>query len=357
MTARTHRLAAAACALVALVERPAAAAPGVTGTRNLSLGDAYRGSATGPDALLGNPAAMSAVPMLALEPIYQVSLHDRSHGVGVVAMDSMNNRRFALGVAYATLVGAPRLRFDDLAGEHHELALVRRGHEVGLGVTVNVVRGWLSIGVKPKYQRLTLRYDDPTGAQRDVDAALSAFGLDAAAHATLAGWVNLAVVGYNLSGANRPAYTDARRLELEGYEIDRATLDAREISRVAEYPRALAHAISVFPLRRPIFSINLDGTYDFTSYRDQGHVRLRYGMGVEFVLGKVAFRAGGGWDRRGRGREDDRGIIAGGIALLLAPAAGKTGADIGLGFSRQVAGPSPETFLGVNLGLRFNPGF
>ena len=350
-------LALAALGALGALARPAAAAPGIEGTRNLALGDAYRASASGPGALLGNPAAMSATPMLAIDPLYQVNVQSNTHGVGLVAMDSLNNRRFALGLGYAALIGGPRVRFADTDGATRELALDLRGHEVGLGLAVNVIKGWLSIGVKPKYQRLTLRHDDPLGASRDANAPLSAFGLDAGAHATFAGWASAAVVGYNLSGAHRPAYTAARPLDLSGHPIDPATLDASQVSRVAEYPRALAHAVAVYPLRRPIFSLNLDGLYDFTSYRDQGHVRLRYAMSAEFVLGKVALRAGGGWDRRGRGRDDDRGHVAGGVALLLAPATGRVGADVAVGVAQQVAGPHPETVLAVSAGLRFNPGY
>jgi hypothetical protein len=342
----------------ASVARPAAAAPEAWGTRNLSLGDAYRASASGPSAYLGdNAAGMSSTRMLAFEPVYQVGLARSSHSFGVVAMDSMNSGRIALGLGYLALMGAPQLRYADEGGAAQALTMARRGHELGLGLAVNVIRGWLSLGIRTKYQNLSLRYEGADGALHDAAPRLNAFGVDLSAHLNLFGYVSVAVIGTNLSGVKRPDFTEARPLDLRHVEAAAGSLDLRELSRVSEYPRGFAHAVSVFPLRRRIFSVNLDGAYDFTSYRDQEHTRLRYAASSEVYVGKVVLRAGGGWDRRGPGRADDRAHVAGGVALMLSPTTGRTGLDVGVGFLREVVSPAPETYLGVNVGLRFDPGF
>ena len=59
-------------------------------------------------------------------------------------------------------------------------------------------------------------------------------------------------------------------------------------------------------------------------------------------------------DGRGRGKDDDRGYIAGGIAFHRPAQIGVVGFDVGFSFQRQVTGPTPETFIGVNLAVSLN---
>ena len=92
-------------------------------------------------------------------------------------------------------------------------------------------------------------------------------------------------------------------------------------------------------------------------YADVDHVRKTFAGGGEYVLGKFAMRLGGGWDGRGPGNEDDRGYIAGGFGVIKTADPGKVGVLATFGVRRDLTGPYPETVLGANLGLLFNPGF
>ena len=44
-----------------------------------------------------------------------------------------------------------------------------------------------------------------------------------------------------------------------------------------------------------------------------------------------------------------------GVGFLRAPPKGSVGWDVGVSFSRQGTGPSPDTVLAVNIGLLLNP--
>jgi hypothetical protein len=98
------------------------------------------------------------------------------------------------------------------------------------------------------------------------------------------------------------------------------TLDRSRVSLVADYARSLSHGLAVFPTGDPGFSLNFDGTYDFTSYWwDNHHTRMVFAGGAEYtVRNLVPLRLGGYWDGRGRGKDDDRGYIAGGIGFFRA---------------------------------------
>lgn len=345
--------------------RARAEPPGVMTTRHLSMGNASRASASGASAAMINPAAMGLTPTFTIQPAYQVRVEDRTHGVAVTAMDSLNNSRLAIGLTYAFMHGTPEVTYNDTNGLEETLRLRHVGHEAGLSIGVVAVPGWLLVGVRPKYQFTSLRFEDPTGATVDANETHSAFGLDASLQLLVAGWVSVAALGYNLTGTHPAAWTEDRALTLDPLPVDYSTLDPANVSRLSDYPRTFAHAIAVFPTRRPGFSINFDGTYDFTSYwntdldgdgEDDRWARLTLGGGAEYTIGPVPLRVGGYWDRRGPASDDDRGYITGGVGFVRGtPSAGGVGVDIGVGFSRQIAGPNPETFIGAHIGLLLNP--
>jgi hypothetical protein len=140
---------------------------------------------------------------------------------------------------------------------------------------------------------------------------------------------------------------------------DPTTVDHGSVSRLAEYPRTVTHALAVFPLHHPNFSINFDGSYDFTSYWERHKAtRLVYGGSAEFVAGPVPLRLGAYWDGRGPGGRDDKTYIAAGLGYVKAPKLGGAGVDVGVGFRQQLAGPGPlETILSLHLGVRIHPNF
>ena len=338
---------------------PAQANPGLEGTRNLGLGGATRASATGSSAYFVNPAAMSMTRSLEVTTDYQAAVERNTHGFGVAAVDSMNSPRVALGLGYSTMLGAPKIGFQELGAEApRELKMSHRAQEVGLGLSIVVIKRLLVIGVKPKYQNSSLRFVDSDETRQDAQPTHHAFGVDVGASVSILGWVNLAFVGYNLSGPKAPAYTEETGLNLEPFELEPGSFDPKLLPRISDYPRGFAHGVAVLPFRSLRLSINFDGAYDVTTYAAQDKfIRKTYGGSAEYILGKLVLRAGGGWDSRGRGSEDDRGYISAGFGVMKEATPGKVGVIASLGFRRDLSGLLPETYLGANVGLRFNPGF
>ena len=347
---------------VSLASPDASASPGADGTRNLSMGNATRGSSTGTDAAIINPAGLSYAQQFEIEPIYQLDMRTGTHGLGVFISDSLNNPRFGLGLGYTFMRGTPKIRYDDIANERQALELVHFGHEVAGILSVTAVRNWLYIGLKPKWQYVSLRYLDDEGQARDYVPKHNAFGLDAAIAVNFLDWAKFAVVGYNLFGPNQPARTDdPTEANLEGVELaDDPNYNDTQLRRVSDYPRSLGHGLAIFPLRDPKFNLNVDATYDFTSYRttDDKWTRITVNAGGEFIAGPVPIRIGGWWDSRGRDKADDRGYVSAGLGFIRPAKLGGVGVDVGVGFAQQVAGsPAPllDTVLSVNIGLRLRP--
>lgn len=343
--------------------------PGVEGTRNLSLGSVARSSSFGTNAALINPSNMSFVQSFQVEPLYQVGIQGRRHGLGFVLMDSLNNARISIGVGYLVMRGSPTVSFtsddpvrvpaDGEASLQRDLELVHVAHETFGAIGLAVVKGWLSVGLKPKYQFSSLRYRDAMGVARDANARLSAFGLDTSVTLNLKGWAAVSALANNVVGNHQPAFTSARELDLSAAGAAEGSIDPGTVSPVSDYPLTFEHGLSVFPLHTPDFSLNFDGVYDFTTYRHEKHTRPLLGGSAEFVLGPVPLRVGTLWDGRGKGDEDDRMYVAGGLGYVRPPKEGGVGVDIGAGVRQQVAGPGLggqlETVISVNLGLRIRP--
>lgn len=351
-----------AFALAGLASSLAQASPGVDGTRNLSMGNATRGSSTGTDAALINPAGLSYAQQFEIEPIYQFNLQTRTHGMGIFVSDSLNSPRIALALGYVFMRGTPRIRYDDAVGERQALDLVHFGHEVSGVLAVTAVRNWLYLGIKPKWQYVSLRYLDDRGVANNYSPKLNAFGLDLAIALNLLDFVKIAVVGYNLTGPNAPARGDDTTVaELEGIETaEDPNYNTGNLRRVSDYPRSLGHGLAIFPLRHPNFSLNIDATYDFTSYytADDKYTRITVNAGGEFVAGPVPIRLGGWWDSRGRGKLDDRGYVSAGLGFIKPAPLGGVGVDFGVGFAQQVTGASRgqlDTVISINLGIRLRP--
>ncbi|MFO7566477.1 MAG: hypothetical protein R6X02_27795 [Enhygromyxa sp.] len=340
----------------------AQASPGADGTRNLSMGNATRGSSTGTDAALINPAGLSYAQQFEIEPVYQFNLQTRTHGMGVFVTDSLNSPRIALGLGYVFMRGTPRIRYDDAVNERQALELVHFGHEVSGILSIAAVQNWLYIALKPKWQYVSLRYLDNEGVARNYTPKLNAFGLDAAIAINFLDWARFAVVGYNLFGPHVTARGDDTTVaNIDGVETaEDPNYNTENLRRISDYPRSLGHGLAIFPLRHPNFSLNIDATYDFTSYYtdDDKYTRITVNAGGEFVAGPVPIRLGGWWDSRGRGKWDDRGYVTAGLGFIKPASLGGVGVDIGAGFAQQVTGAAQgrlDTVISVNLGIRLRP--
>lgn len=339
-----------------LFARTAAASPAVDGSRNLGMANTGRGSTYGTNAVLLNPSNMSFAQTFAIEPMYQLNIQSKTSGVGIVIMDSLNNGRIALGLGYLFMRGKPTIHFVDTAGDKKDFSLSRFGHEAMLTISVAIVKRWLAVAVKPKYQYVSLRYQDDDGSAHNAADKLNAFGLDVSLTANLGGWAAIALTGTNLTGNNAAPYTDERDVRIENVEeAEGAQIDHGSLSELSDYPLGFAWGASVFPLHHLDFSINADGFHDFTTFRFEKATRLVYGGSAEYVVGPVPIRAGAVWDSRGKGKDDDRVYVSGGVAYIRPPPVGSVGVDVGFGFSQQVMGPHKETILGFNLGLRIHP--
>ena len=355
-TAVHFALGAGIAVAVSSMPSTAEASPAVEGTRNVSLGGVSHSSSFGSNAALANPAMMSFSPVFTVEAMYQLNIQQRTNGLGFVVMDSLNNPRIGLGLGYLFMRGSPQVEYiDSETNEEVRLELTRFGHEAFGALSIVAVPNWVALGLKPKYQYTSLRYRDTEGLARNAHGKLNAFGLDTALTINIAGFAALSVLGLNVVGNHTPAFTDEREISLEGLPVTEDTIDRGHLSELSDYPLMLVHGLSVFPLRNPKFSINFDGTYDFTSFSFEDHTRLTYGGSAEFIAGPVPLRFGTIWDNRGKGSDDDRVYVAGGIAYAKDARPGGMGVDIGFGFQQQVSGPMPETILGLNLGLRLHP--
>jgi hypothetical protein len=352
---------AALAGLAVAAPNTALASPGVDGTRNLSMGNATRASSGGTDAAIINPAGISYTQRFEIEPIYQLDYQTGTHGMGAFISDSLNSSRVALALGYVFMRGTPRIRYNDVTGDREALALVHFGHEVSGVLSITAVKNWVYIAVKPKWQYTSLRYLDDEGQARDYKPKLNAFGLDAAIAINLLDWAKIAVVGYNLVGPSKPARTDTPTDDLPGVAVGiDPQFNDTNLRRIADYPRSLGHGFAVFPLRSPNFSLNVDATYDFTSYRTEEDkwTRITVNAGGEFVAGPVPIRLGGWWDSRGRMNGDDRGYVSAGLGYIRPAELGGIGVDIGVGFAQQVTGSITrdlDTILSINIGLRLQP--
>ena len=347
--------AAVTAVLMLAVVGTASASPGVEGSRNLGLSGG-RASAYGTTSALANPSNMGFQQQFAIEPMYQVHLPSKTHGVGVAIVDSLNNPRVAIGLGYLFLKGTPTVKFDTNTMGERELELSRFGHEAFAAINISIIRNWLGIGLKPKYQYASLRYRDDEGMARNAMRRLNAFGLDTSITVNILGLVAVSAIANNVTGNHPPAYTADRNVRIAGVdEVEDLTVDHDSLPALSEYPLTFEHALAVFPLRTPTFSLNFDGIYDFTTYSAFDHVRLQYGGSAEYVLGPVPIRFGTLWDGRGPDDGDERFYISGGVGYVKPAKVGGAGIDAGFSFRQQVTGPVKDTFLGFNLGIRLHP--
>lgn len=157
-----------------------AAAPAVAqdfvGARSLALGEAYRATATGNDAIYFNPAGLVVIPRYSPEIHYQLDLEaDEQHQVDASVVDSKTSS-LAAGLGYT---------FD--GREFTKRASLQ--HKATLALAYPVFDKLLAVGAGLKYVNVS---DAVLGNY------LNALSADVGVLSRLPGGVSLAAVGYNL---------------------------------------------------------------------------------------------------------------------------------------------------------------
>lgn len=153
----------------------AAAAQDFIGARALSMGESYRATATGNDALYFNPAGLPTLKRYALEGQYLLSLSDENHQGDISVVDSKTSA-VAVGIAY-TFQGSELTRRTTI------------GHTATFGIAYPVFDRIFTIGAGLKYKNVS-----------DAIAGnfLNALTADVGILSRIPGGLSLAAVGYNL---------------------------------------------------------------------------------------------------------------------------------------------------------------
>jgi hypothetical protein len=160
------------------------------GPREIAVGEAMRGGATGASAIGLNPAGIPLTRELVFEGGYGYRASDQASIVGVSACDSTSGLP---GCFFYDYVGAnPEL--DGMTGHHHT-------HIAGTSLSY-MPTPRVSLGASLKYFHST-----SDGVMAEPDA--SGFTWDLGATLRLTELINVGVAGYNLWGASSPEFTRA----------------------------------------------------------------------------------------------------------------------------------------------------
>lgn len=352
----------------------ARADPAVAGTRNLAMADASRSSSTGTEGARTNPSALSVRPEFGMDVAYQVRAQHRTHGFGAIIGDSLNNPRFGIAMAYELIKAKPRLNYhlsheeptSDASVGSGEYPIDYEAHVAAGILSFTVVPAWLHLGASLEYRRTELTFVDGGGDSKIIGERENRFGLDLAVTLEVLRLVRASFVAYNLVGHDRPFDTDSKAIKSQLIFPDSALnplVTSAELSPLANNPLKLAHGIALFPTRKDNFNLNFDGSYDFSSYRDESlgddqHVRIGMAGSAEYVAGPVPIRLGAGWDGRGPSKADDITYISAGVGFERPTADRRAGVKAAIGFSQQVAGPKGSklaTTLSASLAITLDP--
>ena len=248
------------------------------GPREVALGDAMRGGATGGSAAMLNPAGLPLTNELVFEGGYGYRPSDSASVVSVSACDSTNA---APGCFYYGYVSAS----PELGG----MTGTRTAHVVGATVSRRLTpRVFLGAGLKYfRFSSDMAGEDDAKGLNWDLGMTMR-----------LSEEINLGVVGYNLAGAES-----------------------------TNFPRAVGGGVQVRPVA------NLTANFDALWNLDLDEGAGRFGGGLEYFLaarqGQMGYpiRLGGLHDRAG-----DATYISAGLGMTTMKMA------VDIGGRRQVGG-------------------
>ena len=199
------------------------------GPREIAVGEAMRGAATGASAIGLNPAGLPLNRELVFEGGYGYRLSDSASLVGVSACDSTS--------------AIPGCFFYQYAGSSPELGgmtLSRRTHLAG-GSFAYPITPRVFLGSSIKY----VHFDSDVAGEMKA----SGFNWDVGATLRISEMINIGAAGYNLWGADSP-----------------------------EFPRAVGSGVLARPM--PMLAISFDARWKL---EDNDHT-MRYGGGAELFL-------------------------------------------------------------------------
>jgi len=273
-----------------LVATPAAQAFDVlTPTEALGMGGASRAWAVGDAGPLLNPSGMTLVKAYTIEGLYSYASRASDQFLHASIVDDTSAYNIAGGLYY-TYHSAP--------GSH--------AHEAGLSLAFPF-GNYVAFGGTVKYYNLS-GFD--TAAANAGDGGVT-FDLGLTVRPT--GMLSIGVVGANL----RPLHTD-------------------------EAPQSIGYGVALLPT--PALILTADGLTYLAHANETGRRGTSAMLGATYTLfGKVAFRAGGGYDAR----------IDNGYGTLGFSAISEIGAlDVGVRQDLfQTEGPARETVVNVSLRL------
>jgi hypothetical protein len=207
------------------------------GPREIAVGEAMRGGATGASAIGMNPAGLPLNRELVFEGGYGYRLSDQASLFGVSACDSTNAMP---GCFYYDYAGSnPEL--DGMSAHRHTHIA---GSSIGYPVSPRVF-----LGASVKYFRFA------SDAMGETNA--SGFNWDVGTTLRLTDVVNVGLAGYNLWGADS-----------------------------TQFPRAAGGGIYAHPL--PTFAISFDARWKL----DGGDHSARYGGGAEYFIRSSSGQSG-----------------------------------------------------------------
>ncbi len=264
------------CTLGLLAEGSAFAQEDFVGVRALGMGEAMRASATGAEAALLNPAAMSLVKQYVIEAQYGLRVEDLGHHTSVAIVDSITTRVGA-SLYYNFAYSSPKFGFVWPGGFVKDGAATRIVHVAGLALSVPIGEKVI-LGATTKYVYSTFTAPLPMGS---MPTAVSFGGVNGvtwdASMLLRLGKFNLTTIGYNL-------WDHGSR----------------------ETPLGLGMAVAVIPV--PELTLNFDSVVNFTGYQSLRYdkdnnpvydtrITARIGAGLEYTIKqKVPIRLGYTYD-------------------------------------------------------------
>lgn len=145
----------------------AQAAEPVVGLRSLAMGDTLRGAATEAEGPLLNPSGMAVTQKFQVSGFYSLRLPSQGHNVHLSIVDSVTNRRLAIGLYYSFTQELPRFAFPLAEGPYADgtaqrvilvdgARISRNGNESGISAALPIGERF-SLGATVKYAYYALR--------------------------------------------------------------------------------------------------------------------------------------------------------------------------------------------------------